>query len=86
MTYTQGMTTTQNTAGQNLREVPEPTRGSGPVACDIPTCRGHRARCLFGQMHDWSTWYENGRLQRTPLTFHCYVCDGVCIAEEDELQ
>jgi hypothetical protein len=37
-------------------------------------------------MHSWSSWYENGKLQRTPVTFHCYDCGGVCIAEEDEWQ
>jgi hypothetical protein len=60
------------------REVPTPTRGSGPVHC----CGGHRERCLFGRTHIWSVWFENGKLQRTPDTFHCYDCGGVCTAEE----
>lgn len=66
-----------------LREVPVPRRGSGPVRCDVPACRGHRERCLFGEMHSWSTWFENGRLQRTRDTYHCHRCGGVCIAEEE---
>jgi hypothetical protein len=67
-----------------LREVPEPTRGSGPVTCDVPTCRGHRQRCLFGRMHSWSVWYEDAKLQRTRQTFHCWDCGGICTAEEEE--
>lgn len=67
-----------------MRLVPAPTRGSGQVACEDPACRGHRERCLFGEMHTWSVWYENAKLQRTQGTFHCYRCGGVCIAEEDD--
>lgn len=63
-----------------MREVPTPRRGSGEVTC----CGGHRDRCRFGQMHSWSTWYENGKLQRTADTFHCHVCDGVCTGDEEE--
>lgn len=70
------MTTTTPAA---MREVPAPTRGSGPVHC----CGGHRERCLFGQPHSWSVWYENGELQRTRDTFHCHLCSGVCTADED---
>jgi hypothetical protein len=61
-----------------MREVKAPTRGSGPVNC----CGGHRDKCNFGRCHSWSTWYENGRLQRTPITFHCHICDGVCTGDE----
>ena len=68
-----------------MREVLTPKRGSGPVICDDLACRGHRQRCLFGRQHVWSTWYEDGKLQRTRLTFHCFDCGGVCTAEEDEL-
>jgi len=69
-----------NARGQTLREVPAPTRGSGPVNC----CGGHRERCLFGRPHTWSIpWYENARLQRTPDTYHCHECDGVCTADEE---
>jgi hypothetical protein len=63
-----------------MRAVLAPERGSGPVTC----CGGHRARCLFGHMHAWSTWYEDGRLQRTAETFYCYRCGGVCTADEAE--
>jgi hypothetical protein len=66
-----------------LAAVPEPKRGSGPVTCSEPHCRGHRARCLFGRQHTWQTWYENGRLMRTGDTYHCLDCGGVCIGEED---
>jgi hypothetical protein len=62
-----------------MREVPAPTRGSGPVHC----CGGHRERCIFGHAHVWGTWYENGKLQRTPDTFYCHWCDGVCTADEE---
>jgi len=62
-----------------MREVPTPTRGSGPVHC----CGGHRERCLFGRQHIWTTWYENGKLQRTQDTFHCYDCGGVCTGDEE---
>lgn len=62
-----------------MREVPEPRQGSGPVAC----CGGHRARCLFGDIHSWATWWEDGKLQRTPETYQCYKCGGVCTAEEE---
>lgn len=63
-----------------LAEVTAPARGSGKVHC----CGGHRERCLFGHQHRWSTWFHDGRLQRTTLTFHCDLCDGVCTAEETE--
>jgi hypothetical protein len=63
-----------------MREVPVPTRGSGEVRC----CGGHRERCLFGRPHFWGTWYEDGKLQRTRNTFHCYDCGGVCTAEEND--
>lgn len=72
-----------------LREVPAPVRGSGPVECGDAdgitpaSCRGHRARCLFGAAHVWATWYEDGQLQRTADTFCCHVCGGVCTAEEE---
>lgn len=48
-------------------------------------CGGHRQRCLFGVPHAWATWYEGGKLQRTRLTFYCCRCDGVCTAEEADL-
>lgn len=60
-----------------------PTRGSGPVVCSDSRCHGHRARCLFGDIHVWATWYENGKLMRTADTYHCYKCGGVCIGDED---
>lgn len=64
-----------------LRDVQEPTRGSGPVAC----CGGHRERCLFGRPHTWSRpWFENGRVQRLATTYHCHDCGGVCASEEDD--
>jgi len=66
-----------------LADVPTPTRGSGPVECDGPTCQGHRARCLFGGGHAWTSWYENGRLMRTTDTYRCRKCDGICTGEED---
>ncbi len=69
-------------AERPMREVTTPARGSGPVACDSPACRWHRERCLFGQQHTWSTWFDNGRLPRTASTFHCHACGGVCTAEE----
>lgn len=69
-------------AERPMREVTAPTRGSGPVKCDDPTCIGHRERCRFGLAHSWSTWFDNGRLMRTSLTYHCHVCGGVCTAEE----
>lgn len=53
-------------------------RGAGPVVC----CGGHRDRCLIGHDHIWETWYENGRLVRTPDTFRCHRCGGVCTADE----
>lgn len=62
-----------------MREVPTPTRGSGPIRC----CGGHRDRCAFGRPHIWATWYENAELQRTSDTVHCHVCNGVCTAEEE---
>lgn len=63
-----------------LRPVPLPRRGSGPITC----CGGHRAHCLFGRrQHRWATWYADGQLQRTGLTYQCMDCDGVCVAEED---
>lgn len=65
-----------------LKEIPAPTRGSGQVAC----CGGHRARCLFGHMHSWGTWYVDGQLQRTSVTFYCHSCGGVCTAEEADLE
>ena len=63
-----------------MREPPAASdvRGSGPTAC----CGHHRDRCLFGRVHSWSTWYENGCLQRTRETVRCSDCGGVCIAEE----
>jgi hypothetical protein len=63
-----------------MREPPEASslRGSGPVVC----CGHHRDRCLFGRVHSWSTWYEDGRLQRTRETLKCFDCGGVCIAAE----
>lgn len=64
-----------------MREVREPTRGSGAVDC----CGGHRERCLFGHQHTWSRpWFENGRVQRLATTYHCHVCGGVCTAEEGD--
>lgn len=63
-----------------MAEVPVPARGSGKVHC----CGGHRERCLFGQQHRWSTWFRDGRLQRTTNTFYCDKCRGVCTAEETE--
>ena len=69
-----------------LRAVPEPRRGSGPVRCDAPWCRGHRDRCLFGRQHTWvRPWYENGVMQRTPETYHCWTCSGICTAEEPQV-
>ena len=65
-----------------MAAVPVPARGSGPVQCGDPRCRGHRARCVFGHQHTWSTWYENGRLMRTTDTYHCHKCGGVCIGDE----
>jgi hypothetical protein len=62
-----------------VREVPAPTKGSGPVEC----CGGHRRRCLFGRPHIWTTWYENAKLQRTPETVHCHDCGGICTADEE---
>lgn len=62
-----------------MREVPAPTRGSGPVTC----CGGHRERCVFGRPHFWALWYENAKLQRTRQTFYCSACGGVCTAEEE---
>jgi hypothetical protein len=62
------------------REVPAPARGTGPVRC----CGGHREKCLSGRQHFWATWYEDGQLQRTYQTVHCYTCGGVCTAEEEE--
>jgi hypothetical protein len=63
------------------RDVQEPTRGSGKVAC----CGGHRERCLFGRPHTWSRpWFEDGRVQRLATTYHCHQCDGVCTAEEND--
>ena len=63
-----------------MRALPVPTRGSGPVDC----CGGHLKGCLFGRQHTWATWYEDGRIQRTRLTFRCWTCQGVCTAEEGE--
>jgi hypothetical protein len=63
-----------------MAEVPARPRGSGQVHC----CGGHRERCLFGQQHRWSTWFRDGRLQRTTQTYHCDMCGGVCTAEEQE--
>lgn len=65
-----------------LKEIPAPTQGSGEVAC----CGGHRARCLFGHAHSWTTWYENGELQRTRVTLYCHRCGGICTAEEADLE
>lgn len=53
-------------------------KGSGPVSC----CGGHRSRCLFGRMHSWFQWFEQGRLVRTAETHRCVDCGGVCTAEE----
>ena len=61
-----------------LRDVPAPARGSGPVAC----CGNHRQRCLTGR-HQWAIWITAGELQRTPNTFCCHPCGGVCTAEEN---
>ena len=71
-----GASTIQATA---MRQPTPTTRGSGPVTC----CGYHRARCLFGQPHTWTTWYQDGQLQRTRDTYHCHACGGVCIAEEE---
>jgi hypothetical protein len=63
-----------------MAEVPARPRGAGKVHC----CGGHREKCLFGQQHRWSTWFQDGRLQRTTQTYHCDMCSGVCTAEEQE--
>lgn len=68
-----------------LAPQPTPTKGSGPVKCSEPECHGHREKCLFGQRHQWQTWYQNGKLMRTPDTFHCHVCGGVCVGDEDPI-
>jgi hypothetical protein len=69
-----------------LAAVPAPQRGSGPVTCDVATCRGHRDACLFGKAHTWAApWCADGKVQRTLLTFHCYTCGGVCTGEEQDL-
>ncbi len=70
-------------SSSQLAPQPTPTRGSGPVECSEAGCHGHRARCLFGRPHLWSTWYENGRLMRTDDTYHCFDCGGVCVGDEE---
>lgn len=65
-----------------LAKQPIPVRGSGQVQCSDERCHGHRARCLFGHPHQWSTWFENGRLMRTEDTYHCQTCGGVCVGDE----
>lgn len=64
------------------REARTTIRGSGSIKCDDPNCTYHREKCLFGEHHSWSVWFESGRLQRTAETLHCHKCGGVCIAEE----
>jgi hypothetical protein len=61
---------------------PTPTRGSGPIQCTDDRCHGHRARCNFGRLHTWSTWFSDGHLMRTADTYHCADCGGVCVGDE----
>lgn len=74
------MSTPDPSGAIELAPVPVPRRGSGPVVC----CGGHRDRCLFGDEHVFSTWFDAGHLMRTVDTYHCHRCGGVCTGDEDE--